>query len=98
MAVVHLELETGGRLATPPGARLRGSSSGGDPGYGTLREGQGRGDHHGNQGKPVHHSQDVSAAGGEEKEEEAEAVIFCQGALVLLLPPLQQQQSFLQHN
>lgn len=85
LAVVHLELEAGGRLATPPGARLRGCGSSGEPGYWVLREGQGRGDHHGNQGKPVHHSQDVSAAGGQEREEEAEAVIFYQGALVLLL-------------
>ncbi len=33
---------------------------GNKPGHRTLRERQGRGDHHGNQGKPVHHSQDVS--------------------------------------
>lgn len=36
---------------------------GGNPGHGVVREGQGRGNHHGNQGKPVHHSQDVSAGG-----------------------------------
>lgn len=36
---------------------------GGNPGHRVVREGQGRGNHHGNQGKPVHHSQDVSAGG-----------------------------------
>lgn len=42
-------------------ARLGGRSS--NLGHGVVREGQGRGNHHGNQGKPVHHSQDVSAGG-----------------------------------
>lgn len=55
----------GGRQAGGPGAGLwRGD---GNPGHGAVRERQGRGNHHGNQGKPAHHSQKVSAGREERK-------------------------------
>lgn len=59
-------------LSTYVEARLRRCDS--NPGHGVVREGQGRGNHHGNQGKPVHHSQDVSA--GEKTQRKTETMLF----------------------
>lgn len=61
-----------GIVGTASGVVARFHGCGNKPGQGTPEEEQGRGNNHGYQGKPVHHSQHVSTGEKIEKESESE--------------------------